>query len=167
MLRLAANRWPDRSVVLVTDYNMNTADRLALAPAKDNMHDKETARLRVLVVEDDADTAASVAILLRMDGHEVQVAGDGPNALRAAEASPPDVALLDLWLPGMDGYEVARRLQERAAEKKPLLIAITGCGQEPDRQRSAQAGIDLHLLKPVDPAALQRLLRRFERIIAK
>jgi CheY-like chemotaxis protein len=153
--------------LLVTDYNMNTADRLALTPAKDNMHDNETTPLRVLVVEDEADTAASVAMLLRLDGHEVQVAGDGPTALRVAQERPPDVALLDLLLPGMDGYEVARRLLERATDKRPLLIAITGCGQEPDRQRSAQAGIDLHLLKPVDPAALQGLLKRFQGIIAE
>jgi CheY-like chemotaxis protein len=67
----------------------------------------------------------------------------------------------------MDGYEVARRLQERATKKKPLLIAITGCGREQDRRRSAEAGIDLHLVKPVDPEAAQRLLRRFQSIIAK
>jgi DNA-binding response OmpR family regulator len=129
----------------------------------DMIRDKEKTGLRVLVVEDDMDTSASVATLLRMDGHEVQVARDGRTAVRMSQESSPDVALLDIRLPGMDGYEVARRLQERATKKKPLLIAITGCGREQDRRRSAEAGIDLHLVKPVDPEALQRLLRRFPR----
>ncbi len=122
--------------------------------------------MRVLVVEDSADTAASLEMLLRLDGHEVLVAGDGPAALRAAHDRPPDVALVDIRLPGMDGFEVARHLQEQVTEKKPFVIAITGYGQEEDRRRSAEAGIDLHLLKPVAPDALRRLLRRFQRVIA-
>ena len=121
-------------------------------------------KLRVLVVEDHADTAESVAVLLRLHGHEVDVAPDGPTALRIAAQNPPDVALLDIGLPGMDGFEVARRLQERPG-KKPLLVAVTGYGQEEDRRRSEQAGIDLHLLKPVDPEELKQLLARFKTII--
>ncbi len=136
------------------------------ASSTDTFRNFEKTHLRVLVVEDHAITAGSLAMLLRMDGHEVQVAADGPTALRAAQESPPDVVLLDIRLPGMDGWEVGKRLQGQAMEKKPLLIAMTGCQPDFDPQRSAEAGIDLHLLKPVAPDALQRLLRRFQRIIA-
>jgi CheY-like chemotaxis protein len=124
-------------------------------------------KLRVLVVEDHADAAASMAIFLRHYGHEVEVAPDGPAALRIAADNPPDVALLDNGLPGMDGCEVARRLQEKAAGRKLLLIAITGYGQEEDRRRSREAGIHLHLLKPVDPEELKELLARFKTIIGE
>ena len=120
--------------------------------------------MRVLVVEDHADSAETLAVLLRLHGHEVDVAPDGPTALRIAAQNPPDVALLDIGLPRMDGFEVARRLQERPG-KKPLLVAVTGYGQEEDHRRSEQAGIDLHLLKPVDPEQLEKLLARFKTII--
>jgi CheY-like chemotaxis protein len=125
----------------------------------------EPSKLRVLVVEDHADTAASMAVLLRIHGHEVEVAPDGPSALRIAEDRPPDVALLDIGLPGLNGWHVARRLRERAAGKKQLLIAVTGYGQEEDRRRSLEAGIHLHLLKPVDPEDLEKLLERFKTTI--
>jgi CheY-like chemotaxis protein len=123
--------------------------------------------LRILLVEDDGDSAETLAVLLRIYGHEVQVARDGPTALRLAADQPPDVALLDLGLPGMDGYEVARRLREREADKLLLLIAVTGYGRDEDRRRSKEAGIHLHLLKPVDGEALNRLLERFKAIIQR
>jgi two-component system CheB/CheR fusion protein len=122
--------------------------------------------LRVLIVEDHADTAEAMALLLHIHGHAVEAFSNGPTALERAEAEPPDVVLLDIALPGMDGYEVARRLREQRGEKRPLLIAVTGYGREEDRRRSAEAGIDLHLLKPADMAQLERLLRGFQRIIA-
>jgi CheY-like chemotaxis protein len=124
--------------------------------------------LRVLVVEDYADAAESMAVFLRHHGHEVEVARDGPTALRIAEDSPPDVALLDLGLPGgMDGCDVARQLQDRAANRKLLLVAVTGYGQEEHRRRSRGAGIHLHLLKPVDPEELQALLERAKTILGR
>jgi CheY-like chemotaxis protein len=122
--------------------------------------------LRVLIVEDHADTAEAMALLLRIHGHAVEAFPNGPTALERAQAEPPDVVLLDLALPGMDGYEVARRLREQCGEKRPLLIAVTGYGREEDRRRSAEAGIDLHLLKPADMAQFQGLLRRFHRVLA-
>jgi CheY-like chemotaxis protein len=122
--------------------------------------------LHVLVVEDDRDSAWSLAVLLRLDGHDVAVSGDGPAALRAARDRSPDVVLLDIGLPGMDGYELARQLAGQPAEKRPLLVAVTGWGAAADRQHSAEAGIDLHLVKPVDPQELRGLLRRFRQIIA-
>jgi CheY-like chemotaxis protein len=124
-------------------------------------------KLRVLIVEDNADTADSTAFLLRIYGHEVDVAPDGPTALRIAADTPPDVALLDSGLPGMDGCEVARRLQEQAAGRKLFLIAVTGYGHEDDRRRSREAGIHLHLLKPVDPGELIKLLAGFKTVIGE
>ena len=121
--------------------------------------------LRILVVEDHAGTAAMLAQLLRMESHEVDVAADGPRALELAQAAPPDVALVDISLPGMDGHEVARRLHAQTGDKRPLLIAITGNAQEEYRARSAEVGIDLHLIKPIEPDELRRLLRRFQGII--
>jgi two-component system, OmpR family, response regulator len=123
-------------------------------------------RMTVLVVEDYPDTAETLAILLRIDGHEVQVVRDGRAALEFAAQSPPDVVLLDIGLPGgLDGWQLAERLARASDGKRPLLIALTGYGQNEDRQRSERAGIDLHLLKPADPKQLLAVLRRFRSIL--
>jgi signal transduction histidine kinase/ActR/RegA family two-component response regulator len=114
--------------------------------------------VRVLLVDDNVDSAESLALLLRLWGHEVVVAHDGPAALREAEALPPQVALLDISLPGMDGYELARRLRAQPGLKGVVLVAVTGWGQEDDRRRSHDAGFDHHLTKPVELSALQELL---------
>ncbi len=121
--------------------------------------------LHVLVVEDHAGTATMLAELLRLEGHKVDVARDGLRALDLAQAVPPDVALVDISLPGMDGHEVARRLHAQTGDKRPLLIAITGNAREEARTRSAEVGVDLHLIKPIQPDELRRLLRRFQGII--
>jgi len=121
--------------------------------------------MRVLVVEDHADTAQSVSRLLRMAGHEVEVAPSGRAAMAAVRANPPDVVLLDLGLPDIDGWQVARQVQDEPAEKRPLLVAVSGRAGEDDRRRSEQAGIDLHLVKPVDLRHLQQLLARFRQVI--
>jgi CheY-like chemotaxis protein len=123
-------------------------------------------RLSVLVVEDCPDTAASEVELLRLYGYDAVAAGTGPEALELADGVPPDVALIDLRLPGMDGCEVARRLRDRCPRKRPLLIAVTGCGTDADRRKTAAAGFDLHLTKPADPDALVRVLDRFARLLA-
>jgi CheY-like chemotaxis protein len=128
---------------------------------------EQSAALRVLLVEDNADTAWSLAKLLRLWGHEVEVAACGQIAMQAAEAFVPDVALLDIGLPDTTGWEVAEQLRQQAAEKRPLLIAVTGWAHDEDRLRSDEAGIDLHLVKPADPDALQRLLARFKSVIGK
>jgi CheY-like chemotaxis protein len=118
-------------------------------------------RLRILIVEDNADVALSTKAVIEMDGHEVHVARDGPSGLEAAAAVDPDVILLDIGLPRMSGYEVAQRLKGRKAQRKLLLVAVTGYASQADRERSAAVGIDIHLLKPVDPAFLRELLNRF------
>jgi CheY-like chemotaxis protein len=123
--------------------------------------------MRVLVVEDQPEAAASMAMLLRVAGHHVEVASDGPSAVAAARARPPDVILLDIGLPKMDGWQVAKRVQALAGEKRPLLVAITGFAADDDRRRSEEAGIDLHLTKPVDAGQLEWLLKRFRSVIAE
>jgi signal transduction histidine kinase/CheY-like chemotaxis protein len=121
--------------------------------------DQPLPRRRVLVVDDNVDAANSLAKLLaRLYGQEVRVAHDGAQALEAAEHFLPEVVLLDIGLPGMDGHEVARRLRERPATGQALIVALTGWGLESDRQRSAQSGFDRHLVKPVDPEMLRTLL---------
>jgi PAS domain S-box-containing protein len=116
------------------------------------------AALRILVVDDNVDSAESMALLLSLDGHEVRTAFDGQGALVEAAEFQPRAVLLDIGLPGMDGYEVARRMRELPGLHDVLMIAITGYGQEDDRTRSKAAGFDHHLVKPVDPEALSRLL---------
>jgi PAS domain S-box-containing protein len=113
---------------------------------------------RVLVVDDNRDAADSLALLLRLAGQDARVAYDGPAALAQAKDSAPDVIFLDIGMPGMDGYEVARRLRQDPASKGLLLIALTGWGQDADRRRSLEAGFDHHLVKPVGAQALHDLL---------
>jgi PAS domain S-box-containing protein len=113
---------------------------------------------RILVVDDNEDVAESLAEILRTTGHEVRTAYRGLAALEAVEAFLPEVVLLDIGMPGMDGYEVARRLRRERGLEKVLLVALTGYGRDEDRRRSREAGIDHHLVKPVDPAALCDLL---------
>jgi PAS domain S-box-containing protein len=113
---------------------------------------------RVLVVDDNADAAGSLALLLRLWGHEVRVAHDGLEAVRVAEEFVPEILLLDIGLPGLNGYEVAKRLRHSPRLARAVLVALTGYGQEEDRSRSREAGLDQHLVKPVEPDRLQRLL---------
>jgi CheY-like chemotaxis protein len=93
------------------------------------------------------------------------VALDGQTALQIVEAMDPDVVLLDLALPKMDGWQVAQEIRERATNKRPLLMALSGYGRTADQLRSREVGIDLHLIKPIDPDQLQELLRRFQTVI--
>jgi signal transduction histidine kinase len=115
---------------------------------------------RILVVDDNVDAAESLAMLLRMEGHDVRVAHDGSAALAAVEADPPDLMFLDIGMPVMNGYDVAQRLRQWPGLEHLLLVAMTGWGQEEDRRRSQEAGFDHHLVKPVEPDALHQLLAR-------
>jgi len=113
---------------------------------------------RILVVDDNHDSALSLAMMLSIMGHETRTANDGESAVTTAESFLPDVVLLDIGLPKLNGYEVAQRIRGQAWGKAMFLIAVTGWGQEEDRQRSAEVGLDVHMVKPVEPAALERLL---------
>jgi signal transduction histidine kinase/DNA-binding response OmpR family regulator len=115
---------------------------------------------RILVVDDNVDGAESLAVLLRVGGHDVRVAHDGPSALTVAAEHRPEVVLLDIGLPGLDGYEVARRMRREPDLENCLLIAITGYGRDEDRRRSLDAGFDAHLVKPIDANALSSILMR-------
>lgn len=114
--------------------------------------------LRVLVVDDNRDAADSLALLLELSGYQVATAADGYSALTAARGFRPEVVLLDIGLPGLDGYAVVQRLRQDPDTRSAHVIAISGYGGEEQRERSRQAGFDLHLVKPVDPEFLQRLL---------
>jgi PAS domain S-box-containing protein len=113
---------------------------------------------RILVAEDNRDTADSLAAVLRLAGHEVHVTQDGLEAVKAAGWFRPDVALLDIGMPRLNGYEAARRIREQPGGKLVTLVAITGWGQEEDKRQAAEAGFDRHLTKPVDPRALEQIL---------
>jgi signal transduction histidine kinase/integral membrane sensor domain MASE1/ActR/RegA family two-component response regulator len=115
-------------------------------------------RRRVLVVDDNVDVAESLAILLRLQGHDVRVAYDAHSALEQATTHPPDLAFLDLGMPEMDGCELARRFRASPVLEDVVLVALTGWGQEEDRRRTKQAGFDHHLVKPVEAGALTLLL---------
>ena len=112
----------------------------------------------VLVVDDNVDAADSLARYLEMSGHQVRTANGGLEALETARLYRPEVVLLDIAMPGMDGYELARRLRQEHGLEKTLLVALTGYGQEEDRRRSREVTIDHHLVKPVNPETLQDLL---------
>ena len=113
---------------------------------------------RVLVVDDNRDAADATSVLLELSGHEVKTVGDGSEALASAPIYAPDVVLLDIGLPGMDGYEVAVRLREIPETRASCLIALTGYGQPADRARAREAGFDHHLTKPADPDELLGLI---------
>jgi PAS domain S-box-containing protein len=119
-----------------------------------------TTRARVLVVEDNADAAEGLRMLLELAGHEVRVAHDGATALEAARNEEPDLMLVDIGLPGIDGYEVARRIRREPGLRHLVLIALTGYGREADRTHALTAGFDHHIVKPVDPDGLMVLIAR-------
>ncbi|MGH9868689.1 MAG: ATP-binding protein [Candidatus Polarisedimenticolia bacterium] len=127
------------------------SDRPASAPAR-----------RVLVVDDNRDAAETLGSLLTMMGHDVHTVHDGEAALNEVRSFAPEVALLDIGMPGMNGYELARRLRALPGLQEIVLVSVTGWGQEEDRRRSHEAGFDLHLTKPADLAAIEQILASLE-----
>ena len=121
-----------------------------------------TRRFRILVVDDNHDSALSLAMMLSIMGHETRTAHDGETAVSTAENFLPEVVLLDIGLPKLNGYEVAQRIRESSWGTTMFLIAVTGWGQDEDRQRSAEVGLNLHMVKPVEPAALEKLLSELQ-----
>jgi signal transduction histidine kinase len=128
----------------------------APAPARSQPQAAPPRALRILVVDDNADAADSLTLLLKLDGHQTQSVHTPSAALECAQRFEPEVILLDIGLPGMDGYEVARRIRARGSRAR--LIALTGYGQSEDVQRAREAGFDEHLVKPADPQELRRKL---------
>jgi CheY-like chemotaxis protein len=112
----------------------------------------------VLVVDDNVDAADSMAALLGLMGHEVHEARDGLQAVQAARVFEPDLIFMDIGMPGLDGHEAARRIRSLPLQKRPMIVALTGWGQESEQLRSREAGIDAHLVKPVDVSTIARML---------
>jgi CheY-like chemotaxis protein len=115
---------------------------------------------RILLVDDSDDAALAMSMLLEALGHEVRTEHDGPRALASIDDFKPDVVVLDIGLPGMSGFDVAREMRKREATRSVLLLALTGWGSEADRQSALDAGFDHHLTKPVDVTDLEALLAR-------
>jgi CheY-like chemotaxis protein len=122
--------------------------------------------LRILIVDDNRDAADSLGMLLRLMGNDTRTAYDGQQGVDVAEEFRPDVILLDIGLPKLDGYEACRRIREQPWGKSAVLIAVTGWGQEDDRRRSHEAGFDHHMVKPVDPQDLMKLLAGLRQVKA-
>jgi signal transduction histidine kinase/CheY-like chemotaxis protein len=131
----------------------------AALPTGYDGHDEDAEPRRILVVEDNPDVAATMRDFLELSGHEVELASSGTDGVQAARAFHPEVVLCDLGLPGMDGFAVAAELRRDPETASAQLIAVTGYGRDEDRRRSKEAGFDLHLTKPVDPAKLRQLLK--------
>jgi CheY-like chemotaxis protein len=123
------------------------------------INDSPSPRLRrILVADDNRDAGETLAMLLRLDGHEVHVATDGLEAVEMFGRVNPDVAILDIGMPGLSGHEVARRIRQLNSGSGVTLIAVTGWGQRADKERAVESGFDHHFTKPVEPTVLSRLL---------
>ena len=116
--------------------------------------------LRVLIVDDNVDAVEMLAMLVELQGHTTASAHNGVQAVSVADAFQPDVIFLDIGLPGLDGYQVAREIRQRPVGAHVLLVALTGWGSAEDKDRTQRAGFDLHFTKPVEPEAVERLLVR-------
>jgi CheY-like chemotaxis protein len=148
---------------------MERIESRTAAPGKPAVRDEApgaadtTQRLSVLVVDDNEDSALSLAMLLELQGYAVTTSFRGGDAIERARERRPQVALLDIGLPDMSGYELAARLRETLAPGRVTLVALTGWGQDEDRRAAEDAGFDHHFTKPVDPDALEQLLRELGR----
>jgi PAS domain S-box-containing protein len=142
-------------------FSLPLADEVTTEPAAPDSRLACDRGLRILVVDDNRDSALGLARILEHWGYDVKTAHDGPSAIELARTDIPDVVLLDIGLPGLDGYQVAKRLKQDEALKAPKLIAISGYGQEEDRRRSREAGFDHHLVKPADLELLSTILSTY------
>jgi signal transduction histidine kinase/ActR/RegA family two-component response regulator len=152
-----ASEGTDRGSEFVV-YLPSAPPQEAAEPTPPPKETSDTGARRVLVVDDNRDAADSLAMILEMSGTEVAVAYDGAQALVLLDAEEPDVVLMDIGMPGMDGYEVARRIRSAPGGDRFHLVALTGWGQADDKERALQTGFNEHLTKPVDPTALAVLL---------
>jgi CheY-like chemotaxis protein len=132
-------------------------------PSGDGEKSRVEPKCCILVADDLRDSVDSLAMMLRLAGHDIHTAHDGLEAVQAAATFRPDVVLLDIGMPKMNGYKVARYIRGQPWGKNMALIALTGWGQEEDKRRATEAGFDHHLIKPVEPAALEKLLSLISR----
>jgi CheY-like chemotaxis protein len=130
----------------------------ACVARRTNGEEAGKASLRILIVDDNRDGADSLAMMLKFTGNDTRTAYDGEDAVSAAALFRPDVILMDIGMPRLNGNEACRRIREQTWQRQPIIIAQTGWGQEGDRQRTQDAGFDFHLVKPVDVASLMKLL---------
>jgi signal transduction histidine kinase len=154
----ATSPGPGRGAEFIVRLPLAAGEAVAARPAATEASRAAVRPLRVLVVDDNQAQVESLAVLLGLDGHEVRTAADGPRALEEAAAFRPQAVLLDIGLPGMDGYEVARRLRQQPRPERMLLVALTGYGSAEDVGHARAAGFDHHLVKPAEPAEVRRLL---------
>jgi CheY-like chemotaxis protein len=117
---------------------------------------------RVLVVDDNVDSADSLAMMVQLMGNQVRTAHDGLAGLEAAAAFRPDLILLDIGMPKLNGYDTCRRIRAQPWGKNAVIVALTGWGQDEDKRRSQEAGFNLHMVKPVEPAAVEKLLAQLQ-----
>jgi len=137
---------------------VGTALHEPLAADEDDAAASNSSKYRVLIVDDNEDSATSLSMMLKIMGHDTRAAHDGLQALDVADAFRPELILLDIGLPKLNGYEVCRRLRERPWGGEVVLIAVTGWGQDEDKRQSKEAGFNFHLVKPIDPDALEKLM---------
>jgi signal transduction histidine kinase len=154
----AHSEGPDRGTGIVLEVPLTNTPQLASEAPVTSPQVPERTTLRVLVIDDNVDAADTLAEVLALSGHEVEVAYSGPTGLAVARRQVPQVVLCDLGLPGMDGYEIAAALRKLPETEGSRIIAVSGYGQPDDRRRSQEAGFDLHLTKPVDPVELAQIL---------
>jgi CheY-like chemotaxis protein/nitrogen-specific signal transduction histidine kinase len=159
----ATSEGPGRGSTFTVRLPRASPPEIQRAPLPRPLRSSRAPGRRALVVDDNADSAESLAMLLTLQGHDVRVAHGGEEALAVFRDHRPEVVLLDIGLPDIDGHEVARRIREGGGAAGVLLVALTGWGQSEDRQRSKEAGFDRHLTKPVEPAVLQSLFEESPR----
>jgi CheY-like chemotaxis protein len=137
-------------------------DLKATQPAAAGGHSAPRSNRRILVVDDNRDSADSLATMLNIMGNEVRAAHDGLEAVDLAATFKPEVVVMDIGLPMLNGFDAARRMRDQPGGNGMVIVALTGWGQEEDRRRSQEAGFDHHIVKPVDPFALEKLLDELE-----
>ena len=156
----ASSAGPGKGARFVVRLPLATEDKAAPASSHKTAESRAKKRLSVVVIDDNGDIRSTLGTLLTLMGHDVRTAPDGKRGVDLVLASPPDVALVDIGLPGVSGYDVARAIREQLPERRVRLIALTGYGQASDRQRVLAAGFDAHLLKPIPAEVLERELAR-------
>src|SRR5262249_16010756 len=153
----AASDGPDKGSEFILRLPADVTAAVPESSAPEGPEKVPSRRLRILVVDDNVDADKGMAMLLRFSRHTAQVAHNGPDALALAREHGPEVVILDIGLPGMDGYEVATRLRREDCCKEAVIIAVSGYGQDQDRRRSQGAGFRYHLVQPIDHRAVLAL----------